>query len=97
MDKIIKFETHKGLFEQSWGRCLKRGLTPNKKLVVSNVKIVEDSKKYSLVEAFRKSIRDLRDINDFRNFIFFGKRRNLRERCRSNIYQLKILQSIFMR
>lgn len=71
MDKIIKFETHKGLFEQSWGRCLKRGLTPDKKLVVlNNVKIVEDSKRYSLIKAFRKSIKDLKDINDFKNFIF---------------------------
>ncbi|AIS53387.1 transcriptional regulator, LuxR family [Thermoanaerobacter kivui] len=71
MGEVIRFDTHKGLFEQSWGRCLKRGLTPDKKLVaLNNVKIVEDSKRYSLIKAFRKSIKDLKDINDFRNFIF---------------------------
>ncbi|MFV9568106.1 hypothetical protein [Thermoanaerobacter mathranii] len=71
MNKVIKFETHKELFEQSWGRCLKRSLTPNKKLVaLNNVKIAEDSKRYSLIKAFRKSIKDLRDINDFKNLIF---------------------------
>jgi len=57
MMEVIRFETHKDLFEQSWGRCLKRGLMPDKRLMVlNNVKIAEDSEKDSLIKAFHKIV-----------------------------------------
>ncbi|EMT39807.1 hypothetical protein V7D15_01680 [Thermoanaerobacter thermohydrosulfuricus] len=44
---------------------------PDKRLMVlNNVKIAEDSEKDSLIKAFHKIIKDLRGINDFKNFIF---------------------------
>lgn len=53
------------------GRCSKRGLTPDKKLIMlNNVKLIKDNKRESLIKAFHKSVENLRGVNSFKNFLF---------------------------
>ncbi|WP_231292677.1 hypothetical protein [Thermoanaerobacterium thermosaccharolyticum] len=61
--EVIKYDTHKHLFDEAWRRCTRRGLNQDTKpfMFVSDLYISDEKK--LLIKAFRKSIHEISKIN----------------------------------
>ncbi|MGJ7044797.1 hypothetical protein [Thermoanaerobacterium thermosulfurigenes] len=69
--EVIKYDTHKLLFDEAWRRCIKRGLDQDVKpfMFVSDFYIFDEKK--LLIKAFRKSIHEISKINSqFKNYTY---------------------------
>ncbi|MFU0782400.1 MAG: Transcriptional family [Thermoanaerobacterium thermosaccharolyticum] len=61
--EVIKYDTHKHLFDEAWRRCTGRGLHQDTKpfMLVSDLYISYEKK--LLIKAFRKSIYEISELN----------------------------------
>ncbi|OXT08866.1 helix-turn-helix transcriptional regulator [Thermoanaerobacterium thermosaccharolyticum] len=69
--EVIKYDTHKHLFDEAWRRCTGRGLHQDAKpfMFVSDLYISDEKK--LLIKAFRKSIHEISKINgQFKNYTY---------------------------
>ncbi|WP_231969031.1 hypothetical protein [Thermoanaerobacterium sp. RBIITD] len=67
--EVIKYDTHKHLFDEAWRRCTRRGLHQDAKpfMFVSDLYISDEKK--LLIKAFRKSIHEISKINgEFKSY-----------------------------
>ncbi|MCP2238762.1 LuxR C-terminal-related transcriptional regulator [Thermoanaerobacterium thermosaccharolyticum] len=69
--EVIKYDTHKHLFDEAWRRCTGRGLHQDAKpfMFVSDLYISDEKK--LLIKAFRKSIHEISKIDgQFKNYTY---------------------------
>ncbi|TCW33469.1 regulatory LuxR family protein [Thermohydrogenium kirishiense] len=69
--EVIKYDTHKHLFDEAWRRCTRRGLNQDTKpfMLVSDLYISNEKK--LLIKAFRKSVYEISKLNgQFKNYTY---------------------------
>jgi len=69
--EVIKYDTHKHLFDEAWRRCIKRGLNQDVEpfMLVSDLYVSDERK--LLIKAFRKSVYEISKIDgQFKNYTY---------------------------
>lgn len=69
--EVIRYDTHKHLFDEAWRRCTRRGLHQDIKpfMFVSDLYISDEKK--LLIKAFRKSVYEMSKIDgQFKNYTY---------------------------
>ncbi|AGB20263.1 LuxR family transcriptional regulator [Thermoanaerobacterium thermosaccharolyticum] len=69
--EVIKYDTHKHLFDEAWRRCTRRGLNQDTKLFMLVSDLYISNEKKLLIKAFRKSIYEISKLNnEFKNYTY---------------------------